>query len=389
MFRASFRRLLTTAVLATAGSWSTPATAQFFGGALGGNCGCSGQPITPYAAPIVSGGMMQSPVAYGNPCGCAVMQPQVVCQPVATYQPVTQVVEREVPVVEYKTVQKPTKQAKVVTVMEDRDVTTYRTVTEARTVSVPSYDYQQVTECQPVTVNQSYWRTVYQPVPKCSPCQYDQRPGLLGEFNRMGYALRNSLTPNTIARREFVPNVAQYAVPQTRTVAVPTTRQVTYNVARLEPVVEKRQVAVQKVIWEDTTYTAYEPVTTMRKVAVTETRMALVPYGESGVATAFGIPSSGTATAAQPTPAGTQTADSPEKGSTRLNSLPSQAAPVLNPTYQQQAPAANPAPAIDDNRPIALRSGNSVIKNAGWKAHTPKANETPLVSPNEVSVAAK
>jgi hypothetical protein len=375
MFRASFRRLTATAVLATASGWSSFAQAQFFGGG-GGSCGCSGQPITPYAAPIVSGSMMQAPMAYGNPC-C--MPAQVVsCQPVATYQPVTQVVEREVPHVEYRTVQKPTKQAKVVTAMEEREFTTYRTVTEARTVSVPSYDYQQVTECKPVTVNQSYWRTVYQPVPKVSPCQYDNRPGLLGEFNRMGYAMRNSFTPSQVARREFVPNVSQYAVPQTRTVAVPTTRQVTYNVARMEPVVEKRQVAVQKVIWEDTTYTAYEPVTTMRKVAVTETRMALVPFGASAA----------TATAANPTPA--QTADNPEKGSTRVQSAPTNDPPLKNPTFHatpkaQQEPQPTPA---NDNRPVAQK-GNSVIKVAGWRAHTPKANETPIAPADEVSVASK
>ncbi len=375
MFGTRLRHLTASAVVAAAASWSAVAQAQFFGS----SCGCGGQPIAPMAAPIISGSAMQMPMAYGNPCGCNV-QPIAcnVCnvQPVAQYQPITETAYRDVQVVEYQPVQKPTKQARVVTVQEERDVTVYKTVSEARTVSVPSYEYQQVTECRPVTVNQSCWRTVYQPVPKMSPCQYDQRSGLLGEFNRMGYAMRNSFTPNQVARREFVPNVALYSVPQTRTVAVPTTKQVTYNVARMVPVTEKQQVAVQKVIWEDTTYTAYEPVTSTRRVAYTTTRMALVPFGESATS----------ATAASPTPAG-QTAESGDKGSTKQLSSPTNTPPLRHPIYQS-GDVAPSEPEPTPSGPVASRSGAATMHTVGWRTHQPKANETPVSAP-ELSVAAK
>ena len=362
MFGTRFHRLAACALVAAAG-WTSHAQAQFFGS----SCGCGGQPIAPMAAPIVSGQYMQMPVAYNNPCNvCSV-------QPVAQYQPITETAMRDVQVTEMQPVQKTAKVAKVITVQEDRDVTVYRTVSEAKTVNVPSYEYQQVTECRPVTVNQSYWRTVYQPVPKMSPCQYDQRPGLLGEMNRMGYAMRNSLTPSQVARREFVPNVSQYAVPQTRTVAVPTTKQVTYNVARMVPTTEKQQVAVQKVIWEDTTYTAYEPVTTTKQVAVTTTRMALVPFGSS----------SSSATAAVPTPAGTQTAENPQKGSVKLESSPSNAPPLRNPTFTKEPVEPQPTPA-ESIGPVASRT--APVQAAGWRPHQPKAGEK--VAP-AVQVAAK
>lgn len=380
MFGTRLRRIAASAVVAAASSLSTVAHAQFFGS----SCGCGGgQPIAPMQAPIISGQayQMQMPVAYGNPCGynvqpiaCNICEVQ---QPVAQYQPVTETAYRDVQVVEYKPVQKPTRQARVVTVQKEQDVTVYKTVSEARTVAVPSYEYQQVTECKPVTVNQSYWRTVYQPVAKVSPCQYDQRPGLLGEFNRLGLAMRNSVMPSQVARREFVPNVSQYSVPQTRTVAVPTTKQVTYNVARMVPVTEKRMVAMQEVVWEDTTYTAYEPVTSTKRVAYTTTRMALVPFGESATS----------ATAAQPTPAG-QTAEGGDKGTTKQLSTPGNAPPLRYPTFQQQGEgnsnSVEPTPA----GPVASRSNNGVIQNTGWRTHTPKPNETPIAAPS-LSVAAK
>ncbi|MCA8994541.1 MAG: hypothetical protein KDA88_21360 [Planctomycetaceae bacterium] len=366
MFGFRLRRLVAGAVIAAAGSWTSIASAQFFGG----NCGCGGQAIAPISAPIVTGMAMQTPVSYGNPC-CTPCAVQV--QPVARYQPITETAYRDVQVVDYKPVQKTAKAARVVTVQEEQDVTVYKTVTEARTVNVPSYDYQQVTECRPVTVNQSYWRTVYQPVPKMSPCQYDSRTGFLGEMNRLAYSMRNSVTPNQVARREFVPNVSQYSVPQTRTVAVPTSRQVTYNVARVVPVQEKRQVAVQKVIWEDTTYTAYEPFTTTKKVAYTTTRMALVPLDGS----------SSSATAAAPTPAGTQTAEGGEKGSVKSLSTPNEL-PLRHPTFSTEQPTREVESV--DSVPVAQRQDSSIIREAKWRPHQPRDNESLSVPP--VSVAA-
>lgn len=351
MFGTKTRQVAAWAAFAVATSWSVSAHAQFFN-----SCApCGGTPIGPMAAPIVTGPCMTAPVAYNN-CPCM--------------QAVPQTVYRDVPVTQYRTVQKQVKQPKIVTVMEERDVTVYKTVTEQRTANVPSYEYQTVTENVPRTVNQSYWRTVYQPVCKVSPCQYDNRPTFLGEMNRLGYAMRSAFTPNQIARREFVPNVCQYQVPVQRQVAIPTTRQVTYNVARVVPVQEKQQVAVQKTIWEDTTVTAYEPYTTTRRVAVgTSMQYAFVdPYGGS------------TATAANPTPAdGSQTAQGSgsgtqqsarDMGTINLQSAPkTNSPPIQYPTHRSQpTPAAQPI-AAEPTGPVAARSATPTIQMAGWRPH--------------------
>ena len=107
---------------------------------------------------------------------------------------------------EARVVQKPV----VRTEYQDRPVTAYRPVTIQQTAEVPAVTYQQVTECRPVTANNSYWRTAWQPVPKMHPLQYDPSPTLLGEMNRWSYATRMAFTPNFIPRREFVPNVVAY-----------------------------------------------------------------------------------------------------------------------------------------------------------------------------------
>ena len=357
MFGTRFHHFAAWVVVATTSSWTASAQAQFFN-----SCApCGGTPVAQIAPPVAF-----------NSCACM--------------QPVTQTVYRDVPVTEYRTVQKTVKQPKIVTVMEEQDVTVYKTVTEAKTVSVPSVEYQTVTENVPVTVNNSYWRTVYQCVPKVSPCQYDSRPTLLGEMNRMGYAMRSAFTPNQIARREFVPNVSQYAVAQQRTVAVPTTRQVTYNVARVVPVQERQQVAVQKTIWEDATVTAYEPFTTTRRVAVgATTQYAYVnPYGGT------------TATAAAPTPAdNSQTAQAPASSNTKqsardmgtinLNSAPKSNVPVQQPPYQAQ-PEAQPAPAADEPTGPVASTKPASLETAGWRAHQPAGSGKPAVAGAGLSV---
>ena len=143
-----------------------------------------------------------------------------------------------------------------------------RQVIEPKTCDVQSVSYQTVSECKQVCVNRGYWQTTMQPVPKMAPCQYDQRPTLLGELNRLGYYTRMAFTPDFIPRRDYVPQVQMVNVQQNRVVAVPTVRQVTYNVARMEPVQETRKVAKLETIMEDRTYTAMEPYTTTQRMAV-------------------------------------------------------------------------------------------------------------------------
>lgn len=254
------------------------ASAQW--GPFGAACDCQ-----PAIAPIAAG-PIYSQTAMVNSC----MTAQVAVNPCPCIQPVQETVFREVPVTEYRQEVRTVKKPVVRTVYEERPVTCYRQVYEDRTVEVPTVQYQTITECQPVTVNQSYWRTVYQPVMKLSPCAYDPRPNLAGWLNRQSYGLRMAFTPNTIKRREFVPNVQAYNVPIQRTVAIPATRQVTYKVSRLEPYETTQRVARLETEYVEQQITVHVPYMTTRTVAVgTRTRMAYVdPFGGSTTATASG-----------------------------------------------------------------------------------------------------
>jgi hypothetical protein len=247
-------------------------------------------------------------------------------------------------------------------------------------VDVPSYITQQVTEMRPVTLNQSYWQTQWQAVPKYSPCTYDSRPGLLGEMNRMGYAMRNAFTPNYVARREFVPNVVASQVPVTRSVQVPTTRQVTYNVSKLVPVTTTQKVPVQRTVWEDHTYTAMVPVTTTQRVAV-GTRTRMVYSGDMGVTASAAEP---VPTAARPTPS-----VSAEKGTIRPQSAPANEIPLRNPTFHQDAPTQDTASPEASFGPVTATKAQTVIQFAGWRATRKPANETEVTAGPEIAVVQK
>jgi len=299
-----------------------------------------------------------------DPCNtCA--QPVAVNPCVPCMQAVPQTVFRDVPVTEYRAVKKTVQRPVVRTVMEDRPVTVYRQVNETRTADVQSVAYQTVTECQPQCVNRSYWRTMMQPVPKMSSCQYDSRPGLLGQLNRMGYSTRMAFTPDYIPRREFVPNVQTVNVPIQRTVAVPTTRQVSYNVSHLVPEQTTQQVAVSKIEYVDQEVTAYEPFTTTRRMAVGTTYTYAYLGGIGGT----------TATAQGPTPAdGNRSAEGPH-GEIKPMSFP--------PTERKSA---EPTP-VNVEGPVAslpVPSTSPVVRTVGWRpARAAAAAPTP--APTEVS----
>ncbi len=356
-------------LVATACGMPSSASAQFFGG---NPCVPCGQPIA--AAPVAVMPTYQTAAVTDCPC----------------MRPVTETVYQDVDQVDYRPVQKTVKVAKVVTVMEDRDVTTYQPVTEARTVDVPSYITQTHTEYQQVACNQSYWRTQWQPACKPSPCQIDQRPGLLGEMNRMNIAFWNSFTPNYTASRQFVPNIVATTVPVQRTVQIPTTRQVTYNVTKIVPVTTAQKVPVQRTVWEDQTVTAYEPQVTKKRVAVgTRTRMAYVD------------PSTSRSASAEPTPAataeGTQNnGQTGGKGSVRLQSAPADAqptiqSPVFRRTPENTAPSAQPATKPVGEGPVAA-SDDAVPTLAQanvWRSTRNKSTDAAPLNGPELSVAKK
>ncbi len=366
MFGISNRAIAGIALLAAACGISSTANAQFFGQPYYNGCTPCG------TAPVVSIAPVYQTASVSS-CPCM--------------KPVTSTVYKDVEVVQYKTVQKPTKVAKLITVMEEREVVTYQTVNEVKTVNVPSYTTQTINECRQVTRNNSYWRTAYQPVPKMSPCNYDGRPGLVGELNRLGYAFRNSITPNAIARREYVPNVVAYNVPVQRTVQIPTTRQVSYNVSRQVPVTTVQKFPVQKTVWEDSTVTAYEPYTVKKRVAIgTQTRMVYV--GEGGTTTA---------SAPEPTPA-TAKGNEPTKSAVRPKGIitpnsfgDGQEVPIQTPIYRRN-PEPTPAPqqVIEPSRgPVATQpTSPSVIQVATWKA-TKRSATTPSVQSGPKLVAQK
>lgn len=342
-------------------------------GPFGDPCNC--QPaIAPMAvAPVYS------QTAMVNPC-----IPQTVCvNPCPCVQPVQETVYREVPVTEYRKETRVEKRPVLKTVYEDQTVTAYRQIMVQKTAEIPSVDYQTITECKPVTVNQSYWRTVQQPVLKGCACDYDRRPTLAGWLNRQSYELRMAMTPNYIARREFVPNVVAYNVPVQRTVAIPTTRQVTYNVAQLEPYQTTQKVARTITEYVDQEVTAYVPYTTTKTVAVgTRTRMAYVdPFGGSG-----------TATAIRPTPDRTveqsvtpkkQTSSKPDSD-VKLNSY-EQEVPV-----EQYSPpqSAGPNPFGFENGRVQPKQADPEADVAGWRPSRPRGSNQTAGTPSLPTVAA-
>lgn len=343
------------------------ATAQAQWGAFSDPCLPCGQ-----TASIMPPQYAAAPVAY-NPC----VQQVSVATACPCMQPVTETVYREVPVTQYVAVKKTVKKPVLRTVYEDQPVTAYRQEMETRVAEVPTVSYQTVQECRPVTINNSYWQTVYQPVAKVSPCQYDPRPGLAGWANRTSYNLRMAFTPNQIRRRQFVPNVQTVAVPFNRTVAIPGTRQVTYNVAKMVPYETTQRVARVITEYEDMEVTAYEPHTVTKTVAVgNQTRWAYVdPFGGS------------TATALQPTPA-TRSAEQtiPKKSANsgevkqqsheqqnhhlhpQLNQLP-----TSSPNPPLQPAAAEPDFFGSEHGSIG-RAGVTASTVAGWRA----SRQTPV-----------
>jgi len=328
-----------------------------------------------------------------DPCNTCAAPPVTVmanpCQP--CLQPVTTMEERQVQVTAYRDEERVVKKPVVRTVMEEVPVTAYRTVNETRTAEVPGVAYQQCTECQQVTQNNSYWRTQYQPVAKVSPCQYDARPGFAGAFNRAMYSSRMAFTPNYIPRREYVPNVVAYNVPMTRTVAVPTSRTVTYNVAKLEPYETTRTVARNIVEYEERTVMVKVPYTDTRTVQVPTTRYAYVnSFGGNSVSAARPTPTMKAQADPQHVPTRSAEAENkvnpaPSSGDFKPLSYPRPKTEALPRDLEVQT---RPAPANEANV-TALRPVPSAVRVAGWRPSRHAAPQSQSVEGPKISVAVK
>lgn len=318
-----------------AAAFTSAAQAQYWPTSGGACCGQS--------API--------PLAM-NPC----CNPQPAC-----IRAIPKTVYRDVPVTEYKPVQKTVQCPVQKVVYEDQPITVMRQVMETKTCDVQSVSYQTVTECKPVCVNRGYWQTTMQPVPKMAPCQYDQRPTLLGELNRLGYYTRMAFTPDFIPRRDYIPQVQMVNVQQNRVVAIPTVRQVSYNVAKLVPEQQTQKVARVITEMQDRTVTAMEPVQTTRRMAFIEGYQYAMIDPVTGTQTAL-VPDGNTATAAAPTPADQpvqRRAASPNGETFKSLSNPSQKAeaePTLADPPKGKVAAA-PAP----------KAAGPVVHTVGWR----------------------
>jgi hypothetical protein len=212
-------------------------------------------------------------------------------------QPVTETVMRQVPVTEYRQVRQTVRKPVMQTSYVDQPCTEYRQVFEQKTVNVPTCSYQDVTECHTVQRNCGQWVTKWHCNPKIDPCQYDNRPGFMAEMNRMGFAMRQALTPTHVATREYVGQTVAQQVPVTRRVAVQGTKQVTYNVARMVPVQSTRKVAVNTMKYIDEEVVVMQPVTVVKSVPTTQTTYRFVPAGS-----ALALGPASTDTALRPVP---------------------------------------------------------------------------------------
>lgn len=212
---------------------------------------------------------------FGDPCG--------VCTPM---QPVLQSCYQTVPVTEYQQVRQTVKRPVYRTEYVEEPVTVYKPVTEVRRVEVPTVQYQRVTAYRTVHRDLGRWVTSYRPNPRMSPCQFDNRPGVIGWLNRTGYQLQSAFRPRYTAIRQYRPQVVACSIPYTRQVAVRGTREVAYNVTRMVPTRTVQKRAVQRLTYVDQEVTVMRPRTTYRTVPI-GTSVAYAPMGGPG-AVAFG-----------------------------------------------------------------------------------------------------
>lgn len=332
-----------------------------------------------------------------NDCSCYTpTAAPIVSQASACYQPVTQMVSQQVDVTEYKTVQRDEKRPVQKVRWVSKPATAYRQVVEAQTVDVPVTSYQTVTEMVPKTINQSRWQTVSQPVAKMSPCQYDNRPTLMGRMNRVSYSMRSAMTPNTITHRQFVPQVCQVNVPVQRQVAVQSTRQVTQHVAKTVAYQTTQQVAETYTDYETVKVTTLEPYTTKKTVQMQVTRMALIdPVTQQAI-----LPSNTTQSAQEKEP--TRAAESEDSNTNgQLPKSTSYPSPGKKATSNERGLVRREStaePTRSKVTPIRSRvtpapASVAVVETTGWKAHKSSSTKTEVAGPklviSKTAVAAK
>lgn len=334
---------------------------------------------------------LTSPVAlmaqWGSDCSCYTPQQYVTAPaPVVTtacqcLQPVTQMVAREMQVTEMvpkQTVEKrPVQKVRYVA----KKATAYRQVMETKVVEVPAVQYQTVTEYQTKITPKTQWRTVVQPVPKMAACQYDNRPGVIGSMNRMGYQMRSAFQPSTLTYRQQVQQVCQCKVPVQRQVAVQTTRKVAYQEAKMVPYETTQQVAEYYTDYENVTVTTMEARSVTKTVHVPTTTFAMVdPF------TGMAIAPSTTTQAAKPDPQPTRAADSdpPTDDQHRKISYPK---PTAQPTNDHNVIRKSSSDPAQSQVVKVTRKSATVADSDGWTSHTPAKSELPVAKTAKAKAA--
>ncbi len=306
------------------------------------------------------------------------------CTPV---QPVYQTCYQTVPMTTYAREKQTVEVPYYETAYEDREFTVMRPVTRQREVEVPTVSYQNVTEYQTVNRDMGRWVTRYHPITRCSPCQVDPRPGVIGWLNRTGYSMQTAFMPSYSSSRQYVPNMMTCSVPTTRQVAIQGTRRVT--VSETEMVAERRteRVAVQKLAYRKEDVTVLRPQTVYRTVPI-GTSLAygggygpMTAYGSyyGGSAMAYGLPiidSTSSRSALAPRPdsiGGSRSADrAPFKedetrsGSNTFKREPEPADPAvrgssLQRTFPADTPAGDPEPMMPAFEQGQLQRKPSVV----------------------------
>lgn len=371
---------------------ASPVSAQWF--PFRGLFGC---PCGPVCGPVCQ------PVVFAPAGGCgsgacgviptAAISPACACAPAMVAQPVTETVMRQVPVTEYRQVRQTVRKPVVQTSYVEQPVTEYRQVVEQKTVAVPTVSYQDITECRTVQRNCGQWVTKWHTNPKIDPCQYDNRPGLIGELNRIGFATRQALTPTHFATREYVQQTVAEQVPVTRRVAIQGTKQVTYNISRMVPTQTTRKVAVNTVKYVDEEVVVMQPVTVVKSIPTTRTSYRLVPAGS-----ALALAPASTDTALRPTPdPELPKAKSATKDDSKSRTSDSQSgdAPLKKSSYERrssndefdESPQATREAAPTHTVRFVAAKAPAVGRVSGWRPSRTAASEKSAPRTTSITVA--
>ncbi|MCA9082693.1 MAG: hypothetical protein KDA81_01490 [Planctomycetaceae bacterium] len=297
----------------------------------------------------------------GGCSSCGVPSAPPVAASCTPIQPVYSACYETVPVTTYTREKQSVQVPYYETAYEDRQITVYKPVTEQRTVEVPTVNYQTVVENRTVNRDMGRWQTNYFPVSKCSPCQVDPRPGVIGWLNRSGYAFRNAFTPSYKTTQTYVPRMVTCNVPVTRQVAVRSTRKVVLNETRMVAETKTERVPVQKLAYRTEERTVMKPQTAWTTVPI-GSRLAYGygGYYGGGTSTAWIIDDT-TQTARRPSPdpiSGSSPqsaqapfeADAPRSGDRTFQRSDSDTNKFRRSSFEQPAAPASEAPLMQTPR---------------------------------------